>query len=164
MRTASILSRFRVAALAAAAVLSLGACDSDPLREESLVGAWAAIDAPQPNLILNYWLELDEDGSFEYRTEMYGPNGRPSDNLLESVVILGDWEVRGDRLALRSETGIRWGQGQGESQLDFAGTWDTQRRLRLRGDALSITYIPRPEQSISQYTLVYQRMLGGVFD
>lgn len=164
MRTASILSRFRVAALAAAAVLSLGACESDPLRDESLVGAWAAVTAPQPEITLNYWLELDDDGSFEYRTEMYGPGGRPLDNLLESVVILGDWEVREDRLALRAETGIRWIPGQGEAQLDFAGTWDTQRRVRLQGDALSVTYIPRPEQSISEYTIVYQRMLGGVID
>jgi hypothetical protein len=164
MRTASILSRFRVSALAAAAVLTLGACDSDPLREESLFGVWAATQAPQPNITVNYWLELDEDGSFEYRTEMYGPAGRPADHLLESVVILGDWEVRGDRLALREETGTRWTHGAGESQLDFLGEWNTQRRMQLHGDALSITYIPRPEQSISQYTLVYQRMLGGVFD
>lgn len=163
MRTASVFSHVRAAALAVASALSLGACDSDPAGPEALAGFWGATQH-QAELTTNHRLELRDDGHFLWVVETYGPGGRPGDGLMESLRLSGDWEVRLDRLALRETSGLLWRHGYGEGQLDFVGTWNTQRRVRLVGDRLSITYLPTPEQSITQYTLVFERMLGGVID
>lgn len=164
MRTTSVLSRVRAAALAVAAALSLGACDADPSGPpEALVGSWGT-SQQQQGLTINQRLELGADGRYLWVIEGYGPGGRPEDGLLESIRITGDWEVRFDRLALRETSGLHWRQGVGESQLDFIGAWNTQRRVRLEGSRLSITYLPTPEQSITQYTIVFERLLGGVID
>jgi hypothetical protein len=157
MQIASIRVRFGAAALAVAAALSLGACDGDPLGPGDIAGVWGNT-RPEGSVQVHEHLQLMDGGSFVWTVETFGPGGRPEDGKLESIATGGHWELRGDRLALRATYGLRWTQQHGSSQLDMVPAWDTRRRVRMQGDDLSITYIPTMEQSISQYTLVFQRL------
>ena len=149
--------------LAAALLLAtLAACSGDATgaRPADLVGLWLREEVQSGTVELHTIeeLELRAEGVFSWTTEVYGPGGREADGLVERISRGGDWEMRGDRLALRTLHGIGWRvDAPGGYQEDYAGQWDLRHRARLTGDRLHLTFLPEPENSSPRRTLEFQR-------
>lgn len=148
------------------AALLLASCSSDATgpRPAELGGTWHRSEA-QPagaaQLRTEEWLELAGDGRYTWTTEVYGPEGRAADGLVETFSSGGDWRIRGDRLALRTRFGMGWRVGTGGYQADYILQWNQRQQVRLEGDLLHVTYLPRPEDSSVRGTVVFARVRPG---
>lgn len=146
--------------LAVLALASAAACADSPTapRPGELAATWHASASDPAPLTTHQWLELRRDGTFVWTTEVYGPGGRAEDGLLETFSQGGDWDVRGDRLALRTLWGIGWTAGGGAFQADYVAAWDDRHRVRIEGGRLHLTFEPRPEDSSVRRTTVFERV------
>jgi hypothetical protein len=147
--------------IVALAVLLAG-CDDDPALPPSLNGTWLAA-APTPDATrIEDRLELTPDGRYVWTTVMFSPEGRSQDGMLGWLSRSGDWGVEGDRLVLRTLSGMSWQHGGGWSQLDYIPTWLASHRLRLQNDRLMLTELPEPERSAAPRTYTFQRVTGAL--
>ena len=151
--------------LLAAALLAttLAACTGDATgaRPADLVGLWARDEVQSGTVQLHTIesLELRAEGVYSWTTAVYGPGGREADGLLDTFTHGGDWAVRDGRLALRTLHGMGWRvESPGGYQADFVAEWSPRHRIRLDGDRLQLTYLPRPEESSVVRTLVFHRV------
>ena len=149
-------------ALALCGALLLAACDpGQATSPEAVVGSWLSEDVQgsgYQTLQTKQWVDLLADGTYRWTTEVRGPAGRPDDRLIETYEHSGSWKIAGDRLALRTMTGMGWRHGEGGYQADYAGEWNDQHRIEMDGDRMKLHYLTRPEQSILPYTLVFERI------
>jgi hypothetical protein len=156
------LIRVMLAALA----LLLAGCDDGPTTPGSLTGNWLAVVQQGSGAAatrVEDRLELTADGRYVWTTVAFGGGGRTQDGMMAWVSSSGDWGVEGDRLALRTVSGMSWEHGRGWSQLDYASQWIRAHRLRMEGATLVLAEVPPPERSLAARTYAFQRT-GGVFD
>ncbi|HEX6911598.1 MAG TPA: hypothetical protein VF142_14450 [Longimicrobium sp.] len=156
MRNGRMISRGRAALLAALAVLGLGACEGGATEGIRLIGSWQArLDGSQA--YQSHRLELTPT-TYVWIQESYGPGGRPGDSLQDRFTHSGDWEMRGDRLALRARSMEHWSHSTGDAPVEFVPRWDEANRVLLQGDRMTIEYRPPPEQSYMRPTLHFERV------
>ncbi|HEY7768063.1 hypothetical protein [Longimicrobium sp.] len=150
-------------ALALCGALLLAACDpGQATSTQAVVGSWRTAEVQgsgSQSLQTEQWVDLLADGTYRWTTQVRGPGGRPDDGLIETYEHSGSWKIVGDRLALRTVTGMGWRQGRGGYQADYVGEWNDQHRIEVDGDEMKLHYMTRPEQSILPYTLVFERMI-----
>lgn len=146
--------------LAALALATAAGCadTATAVRPAELAATWHASASDPAPLTTHQWLELRPDGTFAWTTEVYGPGGRVEDGLLETLSQGGDWETRGERLALRTLWGVGWAVEDGASRADYAAAWDDRHRVRIEGGRLHLTFEPRPEDSSVRRTTVFERV------
>jgi hypothetical protein len=149
-------------ALSLCGAVLLAACDPGQVTSpEAVVGSWRAAEVQgsgsQP-LQTEQWVDLLADGTYRWTIRVSDPARPPQDALVETFEHSGAWKVLGNRLGLRTITGMGWRQGQGGYQADYVGEWNYQHRIDVDGDHMKLHYMTRPEQSILPYTLVFERM------
>jgi hypothetical protein len=153
-----MLSRVRAAALAVTAMLAFAACeDGGAVEAVDVAGRWRAeIEAPIQRT--EFELEL-RDGGYTWVQSLYTQAGRAEDGLFARTTLSGEWEVRGDRLALRATSFREWTHAEGERVLDPAPAWDeTNRITHLQGDRMTITFHPPPYVSYVRPPLDFRRV------
>ncbi|HEX8316884.1 hypothetical protein [Longimicrobium sp.] len=150
-------------ALALYGAFLLAACDpGQATSPEAVVGSWRTVQqqgSGSQSLRTEQWLDLLAEGTYRWTTQVSGTGGRPGDGLIETFEHSGSWKIVGDRLGLRTMTGMGWRHGQGGYQADYAIEWNYQHRIEVGGDQMKLHYMTRPEQSILPYTLVFERMI-----
>lgn len=147
------------AVFAALAVLLAG-CGDGPTVPASLTGNWLAVVKQGSGATatrLEDRLELTADGRYVWTTVAFGPGGRTQDGMGMWVSRSGDWRVEGDRLALRTVSGMAWEHGRGWMQLEYAYEWSRLHRLRMESGQLVLIEVPPPERSLAARTFVFQR-------
>jgi hypothetical protein len=157
MRNGRMLTRWRAAALTTLAVLGLAACEGEGTDASVLLGTWHAT-LQGVGQHQEHTLQITPT-AYVWTQETYGPGGRPDDGLEERFTHSGEWEIRGDRLALRAGAMQYWTYPTGEEIVDFAVQWDPGNRIEsLQGDRMTITYEPAPEVSYARPTLYFERV------
>ena len=149
-----------VRVMAAALAVLLAACDDGPALPPSLNGTWFTLAVNPGGSRIEDRLELTADGRYVWTTVVFGAQGRTQDGMLAWFSRAGDWGVEGDRLRLRTMSGMSWEHGGGWSQLDYVPTWLSTHRLRLQDDRLVLTELPEPERSAAPRTYTFQRVTG----
>jgi hypothetical protein len=160
MKPLRVSALFRVMIVALAVLLA--GCDDDPSLPPSLGGTWFTTVPNPGGSRTEDRLELTPDGRYVWTTLVFGPQGRTQDGMLAWFSRTGDWGVEGDRLRLRTMSGMSWEHGGGWSQVDYIPTWFATHRLRLQDDRLVLTEIPEPERSSLPRTYAFQRVTGAL--
>lgn len=156
------ISSFIRAMFAALAVLLAG-CDDGPTTPDSLTGTWLSVleqGTGASTTRVEDRLELTGDGRFVWTTVAFGAEGR-SDGMSAWFSSSGDWGVDGERLDLRTLSGMAWEHGRGWSQADYAPQWVRAHRLRMESGRLVLTELPPPERSLAPRTFVFSRTFSA---
>lgn len=151
------------ATFAALAILLAG-CDDGPTTPESLTGNWLAVlehGTGATATRVEDRLELTADGRFVWATVAFGAEGRSQDGMVAWFSSSGDWRMEGDRLALRTFSGMSWEHGRGWSQSDYAQEWVRAHRLQMEGSRLVLIELPPPERSLAPRTYIFQRTFSA---
>ena len=152
-------------ALALCGALLLAACNPGQATSpeaEALVGSWHAVEEQGTGsqaLRTDQWLDLLADGTYRWTRQVSEPARPPQDAVVERFEHSGDWKIAGNRLGLRTMTGMGWRRGQGGYQADYAAEWSYQHRIRVDGDRLELHSF-YPGQTTVPYMLVFERMVG----
>lgn len=157
MRTPRMLKTCRATIVAVLAVLSLGACERDATGDSLILGTWEA-QVGSGEQRAEFRLEITPS-RYEWTELYYGPGGRPEDGLRERVVRAGEWDIRGDRLAMYVESLGHWSHPTGWGIVDFAPSWDETSRIAvLTGNQMTIEHRPPMHQSYMRPTLEFRRV------
>jgi hypothetical protein len=153
-------------AMFAALAIVLAGCDDGPTTPSTLTGNWLAVLEGGDGATA--WrtedrLELTADGRFVWTTVSFGAIGRSQDGMAAWFSSSGDWRVEGERLSLRTVSGMSWEHGRGWSQVDYANDWSRAHALRFEGARLILEELPPPERSLAARTYHFDRT-AGAFD
>jgi hypothetical protein len=157
MRTLRMPRPGRALLLAVLTLIGGTACEQDATGESLILGTWDA-QVGSGNQRTEFRLEITPS-RYTWTESSYGPGGRPEDGLRERMVRGGDWDIRGDRLAMHVESLGRWSHPAGWLIVDFEPSWDETSRLAvLTGDRMTIEHRPPPYQSYVRPTLEFRRV------
>ena len=154
------LFRLMIAALA----VLLSGCDGTTTLPRSITGSWLNIAVNPGGSRVEDRLELTADGRYVWTTAIFGSQGRTPDGMLWWLSRSGDWRVEGDRLALRTTSGMAWEHGSAVVQLEYGGEWNRDHRLRLQGDRLLLQEVLPPEMSRTPQSYAFDRTDGALDD
>jgi hypothetical protein len=150
--------------IAALAVLLSGCGDGTTILPSSITGNWLTVAVNPGGSRMEDRLELTADGFYVWTTAAFGPQGRAEDGMLWWHSRSGDWRVEGDRLALRTTSGMAWEQGSAVVQLEYDGEWNRDHRLRLQSDHLLLQEVLPPEMSRTPRSYAFDRAVGVLDD
>lgn len=159
-RTSPLL-RMMIAALA---VLLSGCGDGTTTLPRSITGSWLNVAINPGGSRIEDRLELTADGRYVWTTATFGPQGRTEDGMLWWHSRSGDWRVEGDRLALRTTSGMAWEHGGDVMQLEYDGEWNRHHRLRLQDDRLLLHEVLPMEYSRTPRSYAFDRAVGVMDD
>ena len=150
--------------IAALAVLLSGCGDGTTTLPRSITGGWLTVAVNPGGSRMEDRLELTSAGCYVWTTATFGSQGRTEDGMLWWHSRSGDWRVEGDRLALRTTSGMAWEHEGGPVQLEYDGEWNRHHRLRLQGDRLLLQEVLPPEMSRTPRSYAFDRTDGALDD